>query len=295
MKALLAAYSSKSGDGQGYRWLWHSPQLSESLLGACYGQLDTAAFSFADGLKKLTPNHLNGGLFSVDEKWCAGYRFLHGGRDGTREKFYLITVFFERQFLSNTDLSGLWHSAIFSEVLPSLPVPLDLPVKPASSLGPTAQSGLRATQEFSGTDSLQRALRTCAALPMGQFFHLRLQGDLVSPLGKLECGPPPVPPSVSPPSQQARISPSSLSPSRLIEFDSANPAPTKSRGVRAFVGGIFVGMMVGACVGFIIARRSTEPEVSVKYPPPRVKRGTNSVLDGSKLKLVPPPAKTPSP
>jgi hypothetical protein len=179
MNLLLAAFGSLSTDNRGYRWIWHAPELSEQLLRQCYVQLDTKRFSYADELKKLKPDYLDGGLLLVHEEWCAAYRFLHGGRENTREKFYLVTAFFHRSDLPTMDLAGLWTSPAFSQVFNIAPDSPTLQEKSHSET-PRQPQGIT-SQNFSGPEGILKALAFCSALTNTQSFHLRLTGPSNQP------------------------------------------------------------------------------------------------------------------
>ena len=184
MNIYLAAFGSSSADNLGYRWLWHAPNLSEHLLRQCYAKLNTQRFSYADELKKLKPDILDGGLIVVNEDWCAAYRFLHGGRELNREKFHLAAGFFLRSDFAAINLGDLLSTPFFSHPLDCVPDAYFISVHHHSSH--SNNSIIMENLEFSGPDAVFKALALCLSLPAKQAFHIRLMGPINLPDSTVE-------------------------------------------------------------------------------------------------------------
>jgi|GEM_PF-1920204 len=188
MQLRLVGYGAISGDGRGYRWIWQAPELPVALLNLCYMQLDCVRFSDPQQLRLLEHGSIEAGLLTVKGDWCAAYRFLHGGRDGSREKFFLVAAFFRRSDLLRLDLAGLLRHPLFKTACESCPLEttIELPGV-AHSLGslpgnrPATVGG-----QFSCPNATGQAVAACATLPANQSFHLHITGGVDNLTARLE-------------------------------------------------------------------------------------------------------------
>lgn len=239
MQAYLAAYGAMPGDRRGYRWLWRDASLSDASLSQVLSRLDTARFSDAGLLRKLLAGELDAGVLAVPEGNCVAYRFLHGGRDGAREKFHLQIGWFPRCELARLDLNALLSRPVLSVAQESRPASttLELPVRqgpPSTVLTPQ--------------DSLSGCWGECIALPAGQLFHLRLTGSVNAPLGVLRIDP--LAPSALP---AVELQKPFSTPANPTVFGDSSPAhrpetrPQQNRKymVIAFLLGLLVGLLLG--------------------------------------------------
>ena len=247
MQLRLVGYGAICGDGRGYRWLWQAPELSEALLNRCLVQLDCRRFADPQKLRLLQPHVIEGGLLTVEGDWCAAYRFFHGGRDGSREKFSLIIGFFLRSGLSQLDLSKLFRHPLFKAAQETCPTETIIEF-PESS--PTASR--LGSDRTSSLDSLAQAVATCVSAAADRGFHLRVTGDLQNPVAKFEQRD-------FPGGQQAHPKPTGDGNIPVKTSTSVNPGSTKTAGAKALiVAGVFIGLLIGFCIGWWIARNPTE-------------------------------------
>lgn len=239
MTVHLAAFGATGGDRRGYRWLWRDDSLSDASLNQILPRLDTARLSDAGQLRKLLAGELDAGVLAVAEDNCVAYRFLHGGRDGAREKFHLQIGVLPRRDLARLDLLALLKHPAFAVVQESRPggTIMDLPIR----TGPPLNEPVPA-------DSLSRCWGECSALPPARPFHLRLTGLASAPLAELRVAQPAISalpaigtsqaPSVTthPPAANAAL------PSTAPE---ARPLTHRRFTVVAFLLGLLVGLLLG--------------------------------------------------
>lgn len=282
MKIVLASYGAVSGDGRGYRWMWQGSELSISLLNRCYAKLDCARFSDPQQLRLLQAHTIEGGVLALDAELCAAYRFLHGGRDGSREKFCLVVAVFPRTCLSRLGLAALFSSPAFQtpqEVCPSHTI-IECP---ESSFTPTSSYVVSATNvadHYSGLDSLPRALVACSDLPPHQDFHLRVTGDLQNPTAKLErhVGNPighPLSPPGAPTGNPTLVQATPTSKSVLRPI-----VKTVLVFAVGLLSGLIIGVAIGSCFGSRVARmpvRKSLPVAPAKGDAKSASLSTNSV------------------
>jgi len=229
----LAAFGARAGDRRGYRWLWAAPELGSTFLSECYARLETAKLSEPGHLHRLQEGEWDAGLLTLDWERCAAYRFIHGGRDGTREKSHLTVAVIPRQDLSRLNLKKLLSHPCFLTVSEESPEQSSLSLEEYSCAGESA-------------DPVERTFKECLALTRKQGFHLQISGPAEAPVARWKLGPALLSPT--PP-------PAPLSASLALSPDPARPeshSPTTEREVAPPIS-LAAVFGVGVVVGFLLA------------------------------------------
>ena len=239
MTGYLAAFGAAVGDRRGYRWLWQDASLSEATLKQILSRLDTARFSDTGPLRRLLAGEFDAGVFTLPEGRCVAYRFLHGGRDGSREKFQLQIAVLPRQELPRLDLLALMRHPALSSVQETCPTTCSLELPLADGI-PVANSPI--------ADSVAHCWSECRLLPQARSFHLHLTGSVNAPLAesRVEPSPPSAFPAVETPQPAAvtaNRTPSSAS--SLASQPAVRPQPNRKLPVTAFLLGLLVGLLLG--------------------------------------------------
>ena len=289
MHLHLARYGAVSGDGRGYRWIWQASVLSETLLNRCYLRLDCGRFADSHQMRLLQAHAIEGGLLTLDGDWCATYRFLHGGRDGSREKFFLVVAFFPRTALSRLDLSALFRHPSFTTAQETSPpeTTLELPDSsfPTGSLNPTPMTMSEAS--ISGPDSLSRAVAICAAVPANRGFHVRFSGDLRTPTARLERDSASDP--ADHPASPLEVPPRSVTVSPFARSPIPVSPPAAKRSV-PFALGLCAGLIVGVVIGWILGNRTTEQKHRIRVKAavlPRIQTNVVTTHESDRIAISP--------
>jgi hypothetical protein len=183
VKLLLAAYTTPATGPQGFRWIWRSPSLSDSILNSVYSSIKKPS-----DIARWVSGEIHGGLISADAEWCAIYRFLNAGRDslGRQGRLFLTAGFLRFNELPQLDLRAALESPVFSTPLDVAPQRAELDLPSVSVRCPKdLLDQLRAHSliETTGGKRINELTAACAQVGRTTNFNLELNGEP----GRIAC------------------------------------------------------------------------------------------------------------